>query len=160
MHSNAAHELRFSVECLPVDTRLALLDAVSSGHVMTGVYASGGRVCPSVAVRRLGPGDRMAGFARAWDDFTGATGDRPRPATEAERAELGRMIEASLARERPGKDPLREALAGMARSRGEGDAPSAKPAPHGTEPATRRREPVHRRPRPRKRPPARTRTTS
>jgi hypothetical protein len=134
-HPNAERELRFSVECLPVDARLALLEAVHGGDLMTGVYESGGSVCPSVAVRRLGPTDRMAGLARAWDDFTGADGDCPRRATQAERRALGRMIEKSLSRERlGGRDPLREAVAGMARSRRGGTEPSpaaepAKPRP-------------------------------
>lgn len=139
-HSNAARELRFSVECLPVDARLALLEAVRAGDLMTGVYESGGSVCPSVAVRRLGPTDRMAGLAKAWDDFTGADGDCPRRATQAERQELGRMIETSLARERPGEpDHLREAVAGMARTRRGGAEPSStEPAPQPSRPAPRR----------------------
>lgn len=114
MQPNAAHELRFAVDSLPRPARQALLEAVGQGDLLTGVYARGGQVCPSVAVHRLGPGERMAGFARAWDAYTGADPDASRQATAAEREGLRAMIERSLARREPDGGSLRAAFTGMA----------------------------------------------
>ncbi|MGI8674252.1 MAG: hypothetical protein ACR2KD_03025 [Thermoleophilaceae bacterium] len=112
MRSNPAHALRFGIDCLQVDTRRALLDAIGQETIIAGAYTDGkdGSICPSVLVHRRGAEGNLTGFARAWDAFTGAVPGRPRVATGHEMRVLREMLEASLTREEARRERVRRAL--------------------------------------------------
>src|ERR671930_2361767 len=92
-----AHELRISVDCLPFETREAMLDGIDASRIIVGAYTDRqGGVCPMLAAHRRGGRTNLASFARSWDRYTGA-GPRGRLATERELRTLRTMLEASLA---------------------------------------------------------------
>lgn len=99
---NAAHELRFTVECLPFATRVAMLQALDREPIIAGAYAADGGLCPQLAARRHGGGATMPSFARAWDGFT-ATTRRRRHAEARELEVLRAMLQASVAGGDPGQ---------------------------------------------------------
>jgi len=105
-----AHELRIAVDCLPLDTRRAMLAGIESNRIIVGAYVDRkGGVCPMLAAHRNGGRTDLASFARAWDRYTKANG-KPRPATERELRTLTAMLEASIALdEAGGADELRTA---------------------------------------------------
>ena len=87
------------MECLPPETKHAMLTGVQSNRIIIGAYVdSQGGVCPMLAAHRAGGRTSFASFARAWDRYTGAR-KRSRPATERELLTLTAMLEASLARD-------------------------------------------------------------
>ena len=91
-----AQELRQAVDCLPAQTREAMLDGLDHNEIIVGAYTDrSGRVCPMLAAHRHGGRTSLASFARAWDRYTGA-GRRPRPASDRELRTLRAMLEASL----------------------------------------------------------------
>ena len=91
-----AQELRQAVDCLPEQTREAMLEGIDANEIIVGAYTDrSGRVCPMLAAHRHGGRTNLASFAKAWDRYTGA-GKRPRPATEREVRTLRAMLEASL----------------------------------------------------------------
>src|SRR3982750_862345 len=91
-----ARDLRLAVDCLPVETRRAMLAGIASSRIIVGAYTDRkGGVCPMLAAHRNGGRTSLASFARAWDRYTGAK-KRPRPATERELRTLRSMLEASL----------------------------------------------------------------
>src|SRR4051812_25515137 len=111
-----AHELRIAIDCLPLDSRKAMLDGVRMNHIIVGAYVDGnGGVCPMLAAHRRGRRTSLASFARAWDRYTRAR--RPRPASEREVRTLSTMLEASIALDEPGYTELAEAVAQHKRSR-------------------------------------------
>lgn len=90
-------ELRRAIDCLPVQTREAMLAGVRAGQpIIVGAYTDpDGGVCPMLAAHRRGGRTDFLAFARAWDRFTGAG----RESRRASRRELGVLIshlEASL----------------------------------------------------------------
>ena len=90
-----AAELRQAIDCLPVRTRLAMLEGIGANEIIVGAYTDrDGRICPMLAAHRSGGRTSLASFARAWDRYTCAR--RPRPATERELRTLRSMLEASL----------------------------------------------------------------
>ena len=92
-----AHELRISIDCLPVRTRQAMLDGIDANRIIVGAYTDRqGGVCPMLAAHRRGGRTSLASFARAWDRYTRA-GKGPRPATDRELLTLRTMLEASIA---------------------------------------------------------------
>jgi len=94
-----ARDLRTAVDCLPLQTRKAMLAGIEANRIIVGAYTDRqGGVCPMLAAHRNGGRTSLASFARAWDRYTGARG-RPRPATEREITTLRAMLEASLALE-------------------------------------------------------------
>lgn len=96
---NPAQDLRLSVECLPIETKHAMLVGIRSNRIIIGAYTDReGGVCPMLAAHRAGGRTSFASFARAWDRYTGAR-KRSRPATEREVLTLTAMLEASLARD-------------------------------------------------------------
>lgn len=127
MRSNPAHALRFGIDCLQVDTRRALLDAIGKETIIAGAYTDGkdGSICPSVLVHRRGAEGNLTGFARAWDAFTGAVPGRPRVATGHEMRVLREMLEASLTREEARRERVRRALGPTPGSRPASDASAA-----------------------------------
>jgi hypothetical protein len=90
-------ELRRAIDCLPAQTREAMLAGVrASQPIIVGAYTDGeGGVCPMLAAHRRGGRTDFLAFARAWDRFTGAG----RGSRRASRREVGVLIshlEASL----------------------------------------------------------------
>lgn len=97
MRRRPARDLRISIDCLPLQTRKAMLEGVELNRIIVGAYTdSRGGVCPMLAAHRNGGRTSLASFARAWDGYTGARG-RPRPASDRELNTLNAMLEASIA---------------------------------------------------------------
>src|ERR671919_2887366 len=96
-----ARELRLAVDCLPIQTRQAMLAGIEANRIIVGAYTDRqGGVCPMLAAHRNGGRTSLASFARAWDRYTGAP-RRPRRATPRELTTLRAMLEASIALEEP-----------------------------------------------------------
>jgi hypothetical protein len=112
--------LRHVVDCLPYDTRVAMLEGLQRyDRIIVGAYSDrSGGVCPMLAAHRCGGRTDFRSFARAWDRFTGA-GRRARRATERELRTLTAQIEASIWRE----DEMRSDIARVAAE------PAKKPRP-------------------------------
>jgi hypothetical protein len=124
-----ARQLRTAIDCLPIDTRRAMLDGMEANRIIVGAYTDRqGGVCPMLAAHRHGGRTALASFARAWDRYTGA-GHGPRPATDRELRTLRTMLEASIAIE-AGVDQseLGRAIAEYRMSRGFQERP-AEPEP-------------------------------
>jgi hypothetical protein len=93
-----ARDLRTAIDCLPLQTRKAMLGGVESNRIIVGAYTDkNGGVCPMLAAHRNGGRTSLASFARAWDSYTGVRGRRARAATERELNTLRTMLEASIA---------------------------------------------------------------
>jgi hypothetical protein len=91
-----ARELRIAIDCLPLQTRKAMLDGIEANRIIVGAYTDRkGGVCPMLAAHRNGGRTSLASFARAWDRYTRARG-RPRPASDREVTTLRTMLEASI----------------------------------------------------------------
>jgi hypothetical protein len=95
-----AERLRHVVDCLPYETRLAMLEGLRRyDRIIVGAYSDrSGGVCPMLAAHRCGGRTDFRAFARAWDRFTGAK-RRARRASEREVRTLTAQIEASVWRE-------------------------------------------------------------
>jgi hypothetical protein len=93
-----ARDLRTAIDCLPLQTRRAMLAGVESNRIIVGAYTDRkGGVCPMLAAHRNGGRTSLASFAHAWDRYTGVRGRRARAATERELTTLKTMLEASIA---------------------------------------------------------------
>ncbi len=92
-----AQRLRSVVDCLPYETRVAMLEGICRyDRIIVGAYTDRtGGVCPMLAAHRCGGRTDFRSFARAWDGFTGA-GRRARSATERELRTLTAQLEASV----------------------------------------------------------------
>jgi hypothetical protein len=92
-----AQRLRSVVDCLPYETRVAMLEGIGRyDRIIVGAYTDRtGGVCPMLAAHRCGGRTDFRSFARAWDGFTGA-GRRARSATEREVRTLTAQLEASV----------------------------------------------------------------
>src|SRR4051812_15715873 len=122
-----AHDLRIAIDCLPLDSRKAMLEGVRANRIIVGAYVDGeGGVCPMLAAHRRGRRPSLASFARAWDRYTRAR--RPRPAPERELRTLSTMLEASIALDEPGFTELAEAVAEVKEAR----AAKREPRRHGS----------------------------
>jgi hypothetical protein len=92
-------DLRKTIDCLPVRTRQAMLEAVWNERIIVGAYVDReGGVCPMMAAHRRGGRTDFLSFAKSWDRYTGA-GRRSRRATEPELRVLVAHLEASLIEE-------------------------------------------------------------
>ena len=92
-----ARDLRTAIDCLPLQTRRAMLKGIESNRIIVGAYVDrDGGICPMLAAHRNGGRTSLASFAHAWDRYTGAR-RRARPATERELNALKTMLEASIA---------------------------------------------------------------
>jgi hypothetical protein len=90
-----AERLRLMVECLPYETRLAMLEGLERYEIIAGAYSDrNGGVCPMLAAHRCGGRTDFRGFARSWDRFTGAA--RARRASERELRTLKAQLEQSI----------------------------------------------------------------
>src|SRR5918996_1928694 len=59
-----ARELRLAVDCLPLQTRKAMLQGIDANRIIVGAYTDRqGGVCPMLAAHRNGGGDSPAGVA-------------------------------------------------------------------------------------------------
>jgi hypothetical protein len=93
-----ARDLRTAIDCLPLQTRKAMLEGVESDRIIVGAYTDRkGGVCPMLAAHRNGGRTSLASFAHAWDRYTGVRRRRVRAATERELNTLRTMLEASIA---------------------------------------------------------------
>jgi len=93
---HAIEQLRTAIDCLPVETRIAMLRGVRENDIIVGAYTDRrGGVCPMLAAHRCGGRTDFITFARTWDRFTGA-GRRARRASERELRILTTHLEASL----------------------------------------------------------------
>ena len=98
MRRRPARDLRTAIDCLPLQTRKAMLEGVEANRIIVGAYTDrNGGVCPMLAAHRNGGRTSLASFARAWDAYTGARRRRARPATERELITLKAMLGASIA---------------------------------------------------------------
>jgi hypothetical protein len=90
-------DLRRAIDCLPVQTRQAMLDGLRDGErIIAGAYVDGrGGVCPMLAAHRRGARTNFLSFARAWDRFARAR-RRVRLATRRELDILARQLHSSL----------------------------------------------------------------
>src|SRR5688572_33411983 len=96
MRRRPARDLRTAIDCLPLDTRKAMLTGIEANRIIVGAYTDRkGGVCPMLAAHRNGGRTSLASFARAWDRYTRARG-RSRPATDREVTTLRTMLEASV----------------------------------------------------------------
>jgi hypothetical protein len=112
MKAAKALELRMAVECLPYDTRLAMLEALESEPILAGAFVDGsGSMCPMLAAKRRGASTGVKSFARAWDVFTGTADRRARRASSNELVALRGMIEASIGTGDPASSRLTAAVA-------------------------------------------------
>jgi hypothetical protein len=120
-----------AVDCLPVETRRAMMDGIDANRIIVGAYTDrSGGVCPMLAAHRNGGRTSFASFARAWDRYTHA-GKGPRPASDRELLTLRTMLEASLALEARGNGALAAAIADHhdLRTRREAEQPVQRPKP-------------------------------
>jgi hypothetical protein len=91
-----ARDLRVAIDCMPLPTRVAMLEGIEANRIIAGAYTDReGGICPMLAAHRSGGRTSLASFARAWDRYTGAR-RRARPATERELNTLRVMLEASI----------------------------------------------------------------
>ena len=127
--SRPARQLRTAIDCLPLDTRRAMLDGMDANRIIVGAYTDReGGVCPMLAAHRHGGRTALASFARAWDRYTGA-GHGPRPANDRELRTLRTMLEASIAIESgAGQGELGRAIADYRASRGLHQESAQEPA--------------------------------
>jgi hypothetical protein len=88
-------DLRLTIDCLPLRTRVAMLDGIRSNDIIVGAYTDrDGGVCPMLAAHRHGGRTDFISFARSWDRFTHAK--RARKATRRELTILRSHLEASI----------------------------------------------------------------
>jgi hypothetical protein len=87
----AIEDLRRAIDCLPLRTRIAMLEGIARHEIIAGAYTDRyGGMCPMLAAHRHGGRTSFIAFARTWDRFTGA-----RRARLADRREL-RILVAEL----------------------------------------------------------------
>jgi hypothetical protein len=99
-------DLRQAIDCLPRDTKVALLHGIRSNQIIVGAYADEGGICPMLAAHRAGGRTSFISFAKAWDRFAfrDTRVRRARRATERELLILRTHLEASLL-QHAGPDP-------------------------------------------------------
>jgi hypothetical protein len=117
-----ARQLRTAIDCLPFDTRRAMLEGLDANRIIVGAYTDrDGGICPMLAAHRHGGRTALA---------------RPRPATERELRTLRTMLEASITIESGvSQSELGQAIAEYRASR------AAAPAPAPAETGERDRQP-------------------
>src|SRR5215218_9784621 len=105
-----ARELRIAIDCLPLQTRKAMLEGIEANRIIVGAYADReGGVCPMLAAHRNGGRTSFISFARAWDRFAGAR--RARRATARELGVLEAHLQASMLAEHEHRGELAASIA-------------------------------------------------
>ena len=94
-------ELRLAIDCLPRETRLAMLSGIRANPIIVGAYTSHDGICPMLAAHRAGGRTNFISFAKAWDRFAfrNARARLARRATDRELLVLRSHLEASLLEE-------------------------------------------------------------
>jgi hypothetical protein len=98
-HHATINDLRMAVDCLPRQTKIAMLNGIGNNPIIVGAYTDGGDgICPMLAAHRAGGRTSFISFARAWDRFAfrDARKGRARRATQRELLVLRAQLEASL----------------------------------------------------------------
>lgn len=112
-------DLRLTIDCLPIRTRMAMLEGIRANEIIVGAYSDReGGICPMLAAHRHGGRTNFISFARAWDRFAGAK--RARRASRREVRVLEAHLEASLLADHVEVGDLGDAIAdhqSMARAR-------------------------------------------
>jgi len=87
-----------AIDCLPRETRIAMLDGIRANPIIVGAYSRDGGICPMLAAHRSGGRTNLISFAKAWDRFAfrGDRAQHARRATERELLVLRTHLEASL----------------------------------------------------------------
>jgi hypothetical protein len=94
---DAIEQLRTAIDCLPFDTRVAMLRGVRDNEIVVGAYSTrDGGICPMLAAHRNGGRTDFITFARSWDRFARASRGRARHASDRELRILTTHLEASL----------------------------------------------------------------
>src|SRR3954452_556143 len=87
--------LRTAIDCLPAETRRAMLEGIAANTIVAGAYTDGrGGICPMLAAHRHGGRTSFLSFARAWDAF--AQTETVRRVSPRELRVLAELLEASL----------------------------------------------------------------
>jgi hypothetical protein len=134
----AIEQLRLAIDCLPVDTRVAMLRGIRENEIIVGAYTdSRGGVCPMLAAHRCGGRTDFITFARSWDRFT-RVGNRARAASERELRILVSHLEASLLAEDGTQTDLQRAITDHEALRARSAAERPVPARAEHEPRRRR----------------------
>jgi hypothetical protein len=95
--------LRIAIDCLPAETRRAMLDGIRTNPIIVGGYTDNrGGICPMLAAHRNGGRTTFLTFARSWDAFSHTK--RIRRATHRELAILDELLETSLLEEEAAVD--------------------------------------------------------
>ena len=91
-------DLRRAIDCLPRDTRIAMLDGIRANNIIVGAYSTPSGICPMLAAHRAGGRTSCISFAKAWDRFAfaGVRRQLARRATERELLVLTSHLQASL----------------------------------------------------------------
>lgn len=115
------NQLRIAIDCLPGDTKRAMLEGIRSAPIVVGAYTDNhGGICPMLAAHRHGGRATFLSFSRAWDSFSRTK--RVRRATMRELQILEQLLEASLLKEDDAVDlkaAIDEHVAAVRRHRGE-----------------------------------------
>ncbi len=92
------NDLRAAVECLPRETKVAMLSGIRANDIIVGAYTGREGICPMLAAHRAGGRTSFVSFARAWDRFAfrDSRDTNARRATERELLVLRTHLEASL----------------------------------------------------------------
>jgi hypothetical protein len=107
------NDLRVAIDCLPRDTRIAMLRGISANPIIVGAYTDGRGICPMLAAHRSGGRTSFISFARAWDNFAfrSARVRRARRASHRELLILRTHLEASLLADEAPDEDLAAAIA-------------------------------------------------
>jgi hypothetical protein len=96
--STTITQLRSTIDCLPRDTKVAMLEGMRTNEIIVGAYTDDEGICPMLAAHRAGGRTNFISFAKAWDRFAfrDVRHHRARRATERELLVLRSHLEASL----------------------------------------------------------------
>jgi hypothetical protein len=91
-------DLRLAIECLPTETKIAMLEGLCANQIIVGAYSDENGICPMLAAHRAGGRTSFISFAKAWDRFAfrESRGRTARRATSRELLVLRSHLEASL----------------------------------------------------------------
>lgn len=108
-------DLRLALDCLPPETKVAMLNGIRTNPIIVGAYTSRDGICPMLAAHRAGGRTSAIAFAHAWDNFAAARSASrrlgSRRATERELRVLVSHLEASLLEQEAPAPELGEAIA-------------------------------------------------